>query len=206
MEHFPRRFEVGFFFDAADDERFQSLELSLSRSLARSLSLAGLGWWAARVRGHARALVNNSTVADEAAAKRKKAREREKRKEKCSRRTKSFPLFFFFFRRSRTRQTRKRACGCPARSLRAWARAAPGSRCARSAPQARRALCMVRRCAERRSKKNSRRFKIGQPPCHCRTSPRKRDSVLIDFYFLPLFSNYSRRKKSSLRHERGLHF
>ena len=97
MEHFPRRFEVGFFFDAADDERFQSLELSLSRSLARSLSLAGLGWWAARVRGHARALVNNSTVADEAAAKRKKAREREKRKEKCSRRTKSFPLFFFFF-------------------------------------------------------------------------------------------------------------
>ena len=182
-----------------------SSSLSLAHSLGRCLLQASGG-------GQQESEVTRVRLSTTARSQTKQPpKERRRAKEKRGKRSavegrNRFHFFFFFFRRSRTRQTRKRACGCPARSLRAWARAAPGSRCARSAPQARRALCMVRRCAERRSKKNSRRFKIGQPPCHCRTSPRKRDSVLIDFYFLPLFSNYSRRKKSSLRHERGLHF
>ena len=111
---------------ASKPERLEELSLSLSLALVR------LGW-AARDRVHTRALVNNSGRRRNQPAKRERERTQggKKRKE-VKRHSGNSPCLLFSPGKKRSRRTKKTACGCRARSRRAWDRAAPGSRCARS--------------------------------------------------------------------------
>ena len=111
---------------ASKPERLEELSLSLSLALVR------LGW-AARDRVHTRALVNNSGRRRNQPAKRERENARGKKEERSEETLGQFSVFTFFARKKkRSRRTKKTACGCRARSRRAWDRAAPGSRCARS--------------------------------------------------------------------------
>ena len=143
----PRRYlKFGFF---EEDERFQSLSASSSLSLSHAVSLAVS--CAPRV-GSKMHRSRASTCQQQRSLTKQPPKEgramREEEKEKNEKKENETTLFFCPRRKEAEdeRERKEAACGCRARSPRAWARAAPGSRCARSVPRTR-VLRMVRSCA-----------------------------------------------------------